>query len=281
MRVLNCDSAAAPWGGSSAPLRHTGGRRVSRSQASPLSTAGCAVVGSHTEPGSRPSHAIASAARSADPVVDDTAATIAGRLSCCRPAARPRRRRLADGAPRPGERRASPLSAQDVLQHRLVERQVGHKPLQLGILLLKLLQPPDLNHAHSSELLIPPVERGLGDPELAADLPNSQRNCQRSSAYDRSKATRGSSTSSPSTSTHRSVVVAMRKLRYARSTGRNIIQKDRHGGRAQRPGTKRHIVLRLLDWLLEFTQSRQRHTNPSSKLVFPVACPHEVVRGET
>jgi len=76
----------------------------------------------------------------------------------------------ADGAPPRGARRASPLSAQHVLQHRLVQRQVGDQPLELGVLFLQLLQSPDLDDAHPGELLLPPVEGRLGDAELAADL---------------------------------------------------------------------------------------------------------------
>jgi hypothetical protein len=56
------------------------------------------------------------------------------------------------------------------LQDRLVEAQVGHKPIQRGTLVLELLQPTNFRDAHRAELLLPPVERLLRHAELAADL---------------------------------------------------------------------------------------------------------------
>ena len=56
------------------------------------------------------------------------------------------------------------------LQRGLVLPQIGHQPLELGVLLLELLQPADLHHAHPGKLLFPAVARGLGHAELAADL---------------------------------------------------------------------------------------------------------------
>lgn len=44
--------------------------------------------------------------------------------------------------------------------------EIRHQPLQLSVLLLELLQATDLHHAHPGEL----VKRGLGYPQLAADL---------------------------------------------------------------------------------------------------------------
>jgi hypothetical protein len=64
----------------------------------------------------------------------------------------------------------APLSADDVLQHRLVEREVGDDLLQPPVLLLELPQPPDLGHAHVAEPLLPAIERLLTDAELAAEL---------------------------------------------------------------------------------------------------------------
>ena len=75
-----------------------------------------------------------------------------------------------DGLAGAGDRSASVGRLVRTLQLCLVERQVGDQPLQLGILLLDLFQPPDLDHAHPGELLLPSVERELGDTELAADL---------------------------------------------------------------------------------------------------------------
>ena len=38
------------------------------------------------------------------------------------------------------------------------------------MLILELLQPADLHHAHHGELFLPPVARRLGYTQLAADL---------------------------------------------------------------------------------------------------------------
>ena len=51
-----------------------------------------------------------------------------------------------------------------------VKRQVSDQSLQLGVLFLKLLQPPDLWHTHPDELLLPAVERRLRNAHLPADL---------------------------------------------------------------------------------------------------------------
>jgi hypothetical protein len=55
------------------------------------------------------------------------------------------------------------------LQDRLVEAQCSHEPLQLGILVLELLQPTNFRDANRAELLFPPVERLLRHAELSAD----------------------------------------------------------------------------------------------------------------
>jgi hypothetical protein len=47
------------------------------------------------------------------------------------------------------------ISFEHVQYHGLVHGQVGHEPLEPGILILELLEAPDLGHAHPGELLLP------------------------------------------------------------------------------------------------------------------------------
>ena len=82
-----------------------------------------------------------------------------------------------EGIPRVPDRPAAlagsqPLSSEHVLQDRLVEAEVGHQPLQLGTLVIELLQPTNFRDARLAELLVTRVERLLRHAELAADLPN-------------------------------------------------------------------------------------------------------------
>ena len=56
------------------------------------------------------------------------------------------------------------LFAQYVLQHHLVERQVGRQALQLGVFLAHLPQLARVIRLHAPVGLLPPVERLLGDP---------------------------------------------------------------------------------------------------------------------
>ena len=58
----------------------------------------------------------------------------------------------------------------EVFQRGVVEHRVGQKALQLGALVLKLLEPLGLGHLHPAELGLPGVERRRADPMLAADL---------------------------------------------------------------------------------------------------------------
>jgi hypothetical protein len=63
----------------------------------------------------------------------------------------------------------SRFSPQHILQHHLVEAQIRHKFLQLGIPILELLQPSHLV-GQQSLVLLPPVKIGrLRSPHLAAD----------------------------------------------------------------------------------------------------------------
>src|SRR5689334_13543527 len=57
-----------------------------------------------------------------------------------------------------------------MLQHRLVQAQIRHRAFELGVLLLELLQPADLDHTPPGELRLPAIERGLRHPQLAADF---------------------------------------------------------------------------------------------------------------
>jgi len=57
-----------------------------------------------------------------------------------------------------------------ILQDRLVYAQISDQPLQLGILVLELLQPAYLHDAHRAELLLSSVERLLRHADLATDL---------------------------------------------------------------------------------------------------------------
>src|SRR5258705_7908277 len=74
---------------------------------------------------------------------------------------------------RPGplvSRTASPLSAQDVLDRRVLERELGIHPLQLRVLGLQLPQPLQLVD-RGARVLRPPMEVGrLADIVLPEDL---------------------------------------------------------------------------------------------------------------
>lgn len=66
--------------------------------------------------------------------------------------------------------RASKLSADHVLQHCLVERQIGHDLLQLPVLFLELAQPLHLRRHQAGVLATPIVVSRLVEPGLATDL---------------------------------------------------------------------------------------------------------------
>ena len=63
---------------------------------------------------------------------------------------------------------ALPLFSERLLQDRLVERQIGNDLLQLAVLFAQLAQLPRFGRAEIAETLLPPVERLLADPVLAA-----------------------------------------------------------------------------------------------------------------
>ncbi len=77
-------------------------------------------------------------------------------------------RRPPDAAPVRAAGQALEFFCEQVLQHQLVEAEIGHQLLQLSVLFLQLLQPPDLSDPHPGVLLLPPVEGLLAD----AHLPN-------------------------------------------------------------------------------------------------------------
>jgi len=58
----------------------------------------------------------------------------------------------------------------DDLEDALLQQPVGQHLLELLVLLLELLQPPDVRVGHHPELLLPAVERLRRDVQLLADL---------------------------------------------------------------------------------------------------------------
>jgi hypothetical protein len=78
--------------------------------------------------------------------------------------------------PRNLQRRGRPyISADDVLQHLAIQRQVRHDLLQLRALVLKLLQPLHFRRHQPTELLAPDVIGRFANPRLPANL--SDRRC--------------------------------------------------------------------------------------------------------
>jgi hypothetical protein len=58
----------------------------------------------------------------------------------------------------------------DVLEHHLIERQIGEEALQLGILVPQPLQFASLTGRHGAVDLLPAVVGLLRDPDLAIDV---------------------------------------------------------------------------------------------------------------
>ena len=56
------------------------------------------------------------------------------------------------------------FSRDDILQHRLVERQVSDQPLELGLLIFELAQTPHLRRHQPRIKLLPPIKRLLRNP---------------------------------------------------------------------------------------------------------------------
>ena len=65
---------------------------------------------------------------------------------------------------------ALPFFCDHLLQHRLVEAEVGNEPFELRVFFAQLPQLANLGRSHRAEFLLPSVKRSLGDPELADDL---------------------------------------------------------------------------------------------------------------
>ena len=68
----------------------------------------------------------------------------------------------------------SEVSRGHLFQNHVVERLVGHQPLQPRVLLLERLQPLRLVEAQAAVLLPPAVVRLLADSQLLADLGRAQ-----------------------------------------------------------------------------------------------------------
>src|SRR5262249_2895844 len=77
---------------------------------------------------------------------------------------------LAPTAPAPVCELALDFFSDHLLQDLLVERQVGHQPLQPRIFLAHLPQLADFRHPEAAELLLPHVERSLPDARRRADI---------------------------------------------------------------------------------------------------------------
>jgi len=60
----------------------------------------------------------------------------------------------------------------DILQHRLIQAEVGHQPFELRVLIFKLSQPPHLRRHQASVFLASVVERRLAVPALRHTSPN-------------------------------------------------------------------------------------------------------------
>src|SRR5262249_20794354 len=81
-------------------------------------------------------------------------------------------RRTSPGAARwhHASSRGSPVSAEQVLEHHLVERKVRDELLEFSVFLLELPHLADVTDAELAELSLPDVERPRAHPELAPDL---------------------------------------------------------------------------------------------------------------
>ncbi len=58
----------------------------------------------------------------------------------------------------------------EILHGRIVERQFGVHPLELGVLGSKLLDPPQLRSLQASVLALPLIVRRCADTDLATDV---------------------------------------------------------------------------------------------------------------
>jgi hypothetical protein len=60
----------------------------------------------------------------------------------------------------------------DVLQHDLVERQIGHEAFELGVFVAELLQLAGLTGLEIAVLLLPAIEALLGNADLSTEIPD-------------------------------------------------------------------------------------------------------------
>ena len=65
---------------------------------------------------------------------------------------------------------AGQIFCSEILEHRVVEHRLRQQTLQAGVLVLQRLQPLGFRHLQTALLRLPPEERRLADPVLAADL---------------------------------------------------------------------------------------------------------------
>lgn len=78
----------------------------------------------------------------------------------------------AGNAPPGASEPASELLFQYLLQHLLIQTQIGHQFLQPLIFILQLPQTPQFRHAQTSKFLLPVVKCGLRNAHLSADFPD-------------------------------------------------------------------------------------------------------------
>src|SRR5262249_4850013 len=86
---------------------------------------------------------------------------------------RPRKSPAGGGRPA-GAGGRSPLFFGDLLEHLLVQGQLGNEALEAGVLGLQLLEPLGLVGLHPPILVAPAVQGRLADTELLADLGEAQ-----------------------------------------------------------------------------------------------------------
>src|SRR5262249_48342149 len=72
--------------------------------------------------------------------------------------------------PAPAAVRASTFAPEGLREHVLVEREIGDQAFQPGVFILELPDPPYFVHAEMPVALLPDVERGLTDAELATHI---------------------------------------------------------------------------------------------------------------
>lgn len=78
----------------------------------------------------------------------------------------------AGNAPLGASEPASELLFQYLLQHLLIQTQIGHQFLQPLIFILQLPQTPQFRHAQTGKFLLPVVKGGLRNAHLYADFPD-------------------------------------------------------------------------------------------------------------